>query len=307
VSAPPTDAPFPPAAQVLVDFVPQKDFFVGIDSDGCAFDAMEIKHKECFIPNTIKHWNLQPVSSLARETAEFVNLYSTSRGLNRWIALVRVFDLLAQRPEVAARGVSVPSGDRIKEFIASGYPLSAAGLEKYAAGHPDPELDTALAWTAGVDAAIEDMVKGVPPFPRVEDSLVAMHDQVDLMVVSATPFDALAREWSEHGLAPYMDVIAGQEMGTKAQHIQYAAKGKYDDDRILLIGDAPGDRDSADATGVRYYPINPGHEAESWERFHDEALARFLEGTYAGGYEAALIAEFDALLPDTPPWQTQTP
>lgn len=203
--------------------------------------------------------------------------------------------------------MSVPTGDRIKEFIASGYPLSAAGLEKYAAGHPDPELDTALAWTAGVDAAIEDMVKGVPPFPRVKDSLVAMHDQVDLMVVSATPFDALAREWSEHGLAPYMDVIAGQEMGTKAQHIQYAAKGKYDDDRILLIGDAPGDRDSADATGVRYYPINPGHEAESWERFHDEALARFLEGSYAGEYEAALIAEFEALLSDTPPWQTQTP
>lgn len=104
MSAPPTDAPFPPAAQVLVDFVPRKGFFVGIDSDGCAFDAMEIKHKECFIPNTIKHWNLQPVSSLARETAEFVNLYSTSRGLNRWIALVRVFDLLAQRQEVAARG-----------------------------------------------------------------------------------------------------------------------------------------------------------------------------------------------------------
>jgi hypothetical protein len=77
-----------------------------------------------------------------------------------------------------------------------------------------------------------------------------------------------------------MDVLAGQETGPKAQHIQYAAKGKYDDDPILLIGDAPGDRDSADATSVRYYPINPGHEAESWERFHDEALARFLEGTY---------------------------
>ena len=26
---------------------------VGIDSDGCAFDTMEVKHKECFIPNTI--------------------------------------------------------------------------------------------------------------------------------------------------------------------------------------------------------------------------------------------------------------
>lgn len=293
----------PPAAEVLADFRARSDFFVGIDSDGCAFDAMEIKHKECFIPNTIKYWSLQPISSLTRETAEFVNLYSTSRGQNRWIALVRVFDLLAQRPEVASRGARVPSARSLRAFIASGYPLSAAGLQAYACKHPDPELSTALAWTAGVDASIADMVKGVPPFPWVKESLAKMRDSVDLMVVSATPVEALQREWSEHGLAPYMDVIAGQEMGTKAQHIQLAAKGKYSDDRILLVGDAPGDRDSAAATGVRYYPINPGHEAASWERFHNEALDRFLSGTYAGKYEASLIAEFEALLPATPPWQ----
>jgi hypothetical protein len=73
----------PEAAKVLIDFKPQHSFFVGIDSDGCAFDAMEIKHKECFAPSTIKALGLQSVSKYARETAEFVNLYSTTRGLNR--------------------------------------------------------------------------------------------------------------------------------------------------------------------------------------------------------------------------------
>ena len=88
------------AAAALTGFRPGTGFFIGIDSDGCAFDAMELKHKECFIPNTIRHWDLQAVSSLVRETAEFVNLYSTGRGLNRWPALVRVFDLLRR----ASRG-----------------------------------------------------------------------------------------------------------------------------------------------------------------------------------------------------------
>lgn len=293
----------PNAAQVLTDYRPAHGFFVGIDSDGCAFDAMEIKHKECFTPNTIKHWGLQPVSSLARETAEFVNLYSVSRGLNRWVALVKVFELLAARPEVIERGANVPAGEKLREFIASGTPLSDAGIRAYAAAHPDPELDRAVAWTTGVDAAIEDMVKGVPPFPFVRESLEAMVGKVDLMVVSATPLDALRREWTEHGLAEYMDVIAGQEMGTKAEHLQHAAKGKYEDDHILLIGDAPGDRDAAASQSVLYYPINPGHEAESWRRFRGEALGRFLAGTYAGQYQAALIAEFEALLPATPPWK----
>lgn len=294
----------PKAAGVLVDFQPAHGFLVGIDSDGCAFDAMEIKHQECFTPNTIKCWNLQPVAKAARETALFVNLYSTYRGLNRWVALVRFFELLAEREEVRRRGVEVPSGEKLRRFIASGaYPLSDSGLRDYAAEHPDPELERGLAWSAAVNAAIEDMVKGVPPFPYVLASLEKMAPSVDLMVVSATPVEALEREWTEHGLAPYMNMIAGQEMGTKAQHIEYAAKGKYADDHILLIGDAPGDRDAARSTGVLYYPINPGREEQSWKRFHGEALDRFLTGRYAGGYEAALIAEFEALLPDTPPWK----
>jgi len=32
-------AKFPPAAQALVDFQPTRSFFIGIDSDGCAFDS----------------------------------------------------------------------------------------------------------------------------------------------------------------------------------------------------------------------------------------------------------------------------
>lgn len=293
----------PEGAKVLIDFQPRKPFFVGIDSDGCAFDAMELKHKECFTPSIIKVWKLQAVSKYARETAEFVNLYSTTRGLNRWIALVRVFDLLRERPEVIARGVQVPKGDKIKEFIASGTPLSHKGIVAYAEAHPHPELERAVLWSKTVDDAIEDMVHGLPPFPYVRESLQKMQDKVDLMVVSATPLEALEREWGEHGIAQYMTVIAGQEMGTKKQHLQFAAKGKYPDDHILLIGDAPGDRDSAKGVGVLYYPINPSAEDASWKQFYDEALDRFLNGTYAGEYEAGLIAEFEKLLPETPPWQ----
>ena len=32
--------------KTLHDFRPTREFFIGIDSDGCAFDTMEIKHKE---------------------------------------------------------------------------------------------------------------------------------------------------------------------------------------------------------------------------------------------------------------------
>src|SRR5574341_1369818 len=223
-----------PAAQPLAGLQPRHQFFVGIDSDGCAFDSMEIKHKECFCPNTIKHWNLQAVSKFAREAWEFVNLYSKWRGVNRWPALVKVFDLLWERPEVAARGVEVIQAAKVREFVASGNPLSNEGLNVYRAKYPDPELDKAWAWTTGVNASIADLVHGVPPFPHVRESLELLQRQTDVVVVSATPGEALIREWEEHDIAKYARVIAGQEMGTKKQHLTLAAKDKYPSDRILM-------------------------------------------------------------------------
>jgi len=296
---------YPDAAQPLAELAPRHEFFIGIDSDGCAFDTMEVKHKECFIPEIIKVWGLQPVSKYAREAAEFVNLYSKWRGINRWPALTMVFDLLAERPEVEARGVEIPPAPRLREFINDDdYPKSNDGLAAYMGAHPDPELDRAMAWTTGVNDAVADMVHGVPPFPWVRESLAALADTADLIVVSATPVEALTREWHEHDIARHVRVIAGQEMGKKALHLELAAAGKYPADRILMIGDAPGDMRAARANGALFFPVNPGHEETSWRRFHDEAMQRFFDGTYRGDYESALIAEFETLLPETPPWKS---
>ena len=295
---------YPEAAQPLVDLVASHEFFVGIDSDGCAFDTMEIKHKECFIPNIIKHWGLQAVSKYAREAAEFVNLYSKWRGTNRWPALIKTFELLRDRPEVTARGVEPPPAPGLREFIADdGFAKSNDGLAAYMAEHPDPEFQTALAWTVGVNEAVADMVHGVPPFPWVRESLATLEDRADLIVVSATPVEALTREWQEHDIARFVRVIAGQELGKKALHLELAAGGKYQPDHILMIGDAPGDMRAARANNALFYPINPGQEEESWHRFHGEAMERFLAGSYAGAYEDALIEEFDKRLPETPPWR----
>jgi len=291
------------AARPLREMQPQHAFFVGIDSDGCAFDTMEIKHKECFIPNIIRYWGLQPVSKYAREAAEFVNLYSKWRGINRWPALIMTFELLRERPEVQQRHAVIPQGTKIQEFIKSGLPLGNPALKELVQKTGDAELTQALAWSEAVNRTIEEMVKGVPPFPYVQESLEALAKVADIIVVSATPGEALVREWQEHDIAPYARVIAGQEMGSKKEHLQFAAKGKYPSGHILMIGDALGDLQAAQANGALFFPINPGDEDKSWERFYKEGMAKFLAGEFAGAYEAALIAEFEKLLPEVPPWR----
>lgn len=287
----------------LLAFKPQHSYFVGIDSDGCVFDTMEIKHKECFIPNIIKHWKLQAISKFARAAAEFVNLYSKWRGINRFPALTRALELLRDWPEPMRRGVKLPDWAPLQKWIDSGATLGNPALEADAAKTGDPALKRTLDWSKAVNQAIAEMVEGVPPFPYFRESVERLAKNADIICVSATPGEALEREWQEHDIAKFAAVIAGQEMGSKKEHLKLAAGEKYEKDRVLMIGDAPGDLAAARANGALFYPINPGHEDASWNRFLDEAADRFFNGTYAGNYEAALIAEFDQLLPETPPWK----
>ncbi len=86
--------------------------------------------------------------------------------------------------------------------------MSDLGIQQWASEHPGPEIERCLLWGAGVNASIAEMVHGVPPFPGVREALEYMSPHADLMVVSATPVEALQREWTEHGLAEYMSVIA---------------------------------------------------------------------------------------------------
>lgn len=301
-------AQIPQVAQAIVDFAPQHPFFVGIDSDGCVFDSMELKQKEAFIPSTIRVWGLQPISKYAREAAEWVNLYSRWRGANRWPALVKTFELLAARPEVQARGFTVPEGKAIQAFIDAGYTQSEGGLKAYiAAGHGDEELWRGLEWTRAIDALVAQTMRHVPPFPLARESLQKLYGRADMMVISTTASDALKREWGEYDLERYVNLLAGQDMGVKRKIFATAARPHYPADRIIMLGDAPADREAARSIGALFYPTLPGMEELSWQRFHDEAIDRFLAGTYAGAYEDALNAEFDALLSDTPPWQTAEP
>jgi phosphoglycolate phosphatase-like HAD superfamily hydrolase len=289
--------------QELKDLQPTREFFVGIDSDGCAFDTMEIKQKECFCPNLIQHWELQKVQKYAREVWEFVNLYSKTRGVNRFLAVIEAFRLINERPEVKARGFQTPDIKPLIDWTEKESKLGNPALEKYAGEVNDPIIDQALRWSKAVNETVTEMVYGMPPFPMVRESLIKIQDKADAIVVSQTPVEALEREWKENDIEQYVRVIAGQEYGKKSEHLAWAAKGKYPDDKILMIGDAPGDMKAAQQNGVLFFPINPGHEEDSWKRFHDEALDKFFNGQYAGEYEKKLIAEFEGFLPETPPWK----
>jgi len=296
-------------AQPLKDFKPKYKFFVGIDSDGCAFDTMGIKQRECFCPWLIAYFGLQPVAQAARECKDFADLFSKTRGANRHKTAKRIIaELLPNHPMTRARNFKVPQYPHYFAWVDDPDSLlSNDGLKQAIEQATDPEakreLEHALAWSERVNWAIGETVKGMPPFPFVRESLEKIQPMADVIVVSATPCEALRREWEEHDIAKYVEAIAGQEMGTKTQHLEYATKGRYEKNHVLMVGDAPGDMKAAKANNALFYPINPGDEIHSWKRFHEEAFDKFIKGEYAGDYEEKVIAEFDGYLPELPPWE----
>ena len=294
----------PGVVTTMYNLEPQHDFFVGIDSDGCVFDTMELKHKECFIPNIIQHYGLQSVSKIAREVAEFVNLYSTTRGINRFPGLVETLRLLKTHPQVVARGMEIAVPLQLDAWVQQETRLGNPALEARVAETEDAELQQALTWSVAVNDAIAQMVHGVTPFPRVRECFERMLDRADLLVVSSTPTAALEAEWKEHDLTQFVVAICGQEAGSKRETLENARK--YAENHALMIGDAPGDRRAAEANGCLFYPIVAGDEVASWQRLFAEAADRFFAGTYAGDYQEQLNAEFEASLPASPPWSTES-
>ena len=286
----------------LKELKPEKKFFIGIDSDGCVFDTMEIKHKECFCPQFIKHFGLQPVSKYAREVWEFVNLYSKTRGVNRFKAVVLALDLLRQRQKVIARNVNIKCLDGVKDWIQKETKLGNPALKQEVEKNNNNDLMLILDWSLDVNHMIADFVKNVPPFPLVKECLQKISAQADALVVSQTPCETLQREWQEHNIKGYVRMIAGQELGTKTEHIALAAKTKYAPENMLMIGDSPGDHRAAKENNALFFPIIPGKEEESWKILFDEALDRFFNAQYQGEYEQNLYQEFNRNLPGEPFW-----
>lgn len=290
---------------ILLDLKPTKEFLVCVDSDGCVFDNMELKHKECFCPATVNVWGLQSVSRYARESAEFVNLYSKTRGANRFPALIRTLELLGKRKEAIERGYVCPDLTPLKKWVEETDSLSAKGIADYAAAHGgdlDPILATAARWSAEVDENIERIVHGVAPLPGVREAFAQISEFANIVIVSATPHDAIVREWGAQNLLEHITVVAGQELGTKKDCIRKAAEGKYDPDKVLMVGDALGDYTAAQGNGVLFFPIIPGQEVESWSLLRSEAAEKFHTGAYKGDYMDALLRKFDAVLQEEPNW-----
>ena len=129
------------------------------------------------------------------------------------------------------------------------------------------------------------------PYDGANEGLAAAHTFADVAMVSSANRDAVEEEWGKFGLLEHTDIVLAQDVGSKAACIAEMLKFGYDLDKVVMIGDAPGDCDAAEKNGVWYYPILVNHEKSSWDEAIATAFGKLQAGEYAE-YEALMKKEF---------------
>ena len=272
------------------DFQRRHDYLVCVDSDGCAMDTMDCKHIHCFGPCMVAEWELQKWEKPILERWNVINLYSMTRGINRFKGLSIALT------EIDARYTPIAGLADLRAWVDSGAAPSNDALQKAIDETGSPILKKALSWSKavnmGINALPEELKK---PFPGAKEGLAAAAGFADVAIVSSANRDAVLEEWTKYGLLDHVDIMLAQDCGSKARCIAEMLKFGYAPDHVLMVGDAPGDQDAAAQNGVYYYPILVRHEGESWAELREAGFTRLQNGTYAP-YEGSRVAEFLANL-----------
>ena len=266
---------------IFDSFVRKHDYLVCVDSDGCVMDTMNCKHFHCFGPCMVDEWGLQQWQDAILERWNVINLFSMTRGVNRFKGLAMALG------EINETYKPIPGVKALQDWAATAPALSNDGVAEAAAEAADPEakriFEKALSWSKAVNAAIVQLDEALKvPYDGAKEGLAAAHTFADVAMVSSANRDAVEEEWGKFGLLAHTDIVLAQDIGSKAACIAEMMKFGYDPNKVLMVGDAPGDSDAAKKNGVYYYPILVNHEKESW----DEAIAVAFDKLQSGDYAA---------------------
>jgi len=264
---------------IFDSFVKKHDYLVCVDSDGCVMDTMNCKHFHCFGPCMVTEWGLEEWKEEILDRWNVINLFSMTRGINRFKGLAMALGEINEKYKPIV-GIAA-----LQHWADTAPALSNDEVAKAAAEATDPDaklvLSKALSWSKAVNAAIVDLDESLKvPYNGAKEGLAAAHTFADVAMVSSANRDAVEEEWGKFGLLEHTDIVLAQDVGSKAACIAAMLKFGYDVNKVVMVGDAPGDCDAAEKNGVHYYPILVNHEKESW----DEAIAVAFDKLQSGDY-----------------------
>ena len=264
---------------IFDSFERKHDYLVCVDSDGCVMDTMNCKHFHCFGPCMVTEWGLEAWKAEILDRWNVINLFSMTRGINRFKGLAMALG------EIHEKYTPIAGIEALQHWADTAPALSNDAVAKAAEeaeGDAKLVLSKALFWSKAVNASIVNLPEELKvPYEGAKEGLAAAHTFADVAMVSSANRDAVEEEWGKFGLLQHTDIVLAQDIGSKAACIAEMLKFGYDLDKVVMVGDAPGDCDAAEKNGVHYYPILVNHEKASWDEAIAVAYGKLQSGCYA--------------------------
>lgn len=264
-----------------------KKRIICIDSDGCVMNTMTYKHNTYFGPFAIEEWNIQDTETF-QKVWNWVNLFSETRGCNRFVGLYLAFEYLHKNDS------RVPLLNDVKAWATTTNELSNPSLEREIAKTGSEQLKQTLRWSLRSNDAINNQTKPSPTFEGVHETFKALYGNVDIVVMSSTHRAAIIKEWTQNDLLKYTSRVFTQEDGSKKDAIAILLKESgLAKNEILMVGDSPGDNVAAQANGIYFFPIVFEQEEVYWNFLGTKVLEKFLAGKYDREEEAKHLNTFN--------------
>lgn len=272
---------------VFAGYRRRHDYLICIDSDGCAMNTMEIKHRKSLAPCMVYEWDLGEYRDAIMRRWREISLYSMDRGINRFEALAKIL------VDVNENYKRVEDLESLLNWVRTTKELSTESLRREVERTGSPALKKALEWSELVNGSLKMISeKNKQPFEGVREALETAEQFADIVIVTAANRTEIVEEWEYYDLLKHVGLVLTQETGSKEYCIGKLLEYGYQKDHVMMVGDAPIDQRAAKTEGVFFYPIMVWKEKESWEEFRNNTLKKFREGTFAGEYQAEVEKEF---------------
>ena len=93
--------------------------------------------------------------------------------------------------------------------------------------------------------------------PGIQETLDSWHGKLPMFVCSGAPHEEVLAVLRERRLDKYFDAIHGSPPAKAVLLGQIVAGQKLDPADVLMVGDAPTDRDAAETVGTQFYGVGP--------------------------------------------------
>ena len=253
-----------------------------IDSDGCAMDTMTYKHELFFGPLAAEKFEVKEAETF-QENWEQINLYTRTRGVNRFVGLVMGLESV---------NYDVINIDKLKTWVETTTSLSNDSLIEEIDKKGTEDLKRALDWSEAVNTSVSETEGHDEPFPGALKGLKKLNELGTVYVVSSANHEAVEEEWIRHGLIEYVEDLYCQNRGQKADVLAGFIKKGAKPHQILMVGDSPGDLEAAEKNGTWFFPIIVGDEKSSWDDLHDNIAEKIVEGTFTQKEQDHYIEQF---------------